>query len=114
MFQADHHGHCVIILSIDYSSAFNTIVPTMPIIKLRTLGLSTSLCNCILDFLTGLPQVVRIGNNRSATLILNTGDPQGCVPQIFRKFYSCTIESLVASPLGMATAQHSTVRRYRG
>ena len=30
-------------------------------------------------FLTGCPQVVRVGTNTSATLILNTGAPQGCV-----------------------------------
>jgi hypothetical protein len=39
-------------LFIDYSSAFNTIVPSKLIAKLRTLGLSTVLCNWILDFLT--------------------------------------------------------------
>jgi hypothetical protein len=54
-------------------------VPTKRITKLRTLGLNTSLCNWILDFLTGHPQVVRLGNNTSATLILNTGAPQGYV-----------------------------------
>ena len=27
-----------------------------------------------------LPQVVRVDNNTSATLILNTGAPQGCLP----------------------------------
>ena len=66
-------------LFIDYSSAFDTIVPTKLITKLMTLGLNTSLCNWILDFLTGRPQVVRVGNNTSTTLILNTGVPQGCV-----------------------------------
>jgi hypothetical protein len=66
-------------LFIDHSSAFNTIVPTQLITKLRTLGLNTSLCNWILDFLTGRPQVVRVSNNTSATLILNTGAPQGCM-----------------------------------
>ena len=66
-------------LFIDYSSAFNTIVPSKLITKLRILGLNTSLCNWILDFLTGLPQVVRVGSNTSATLILNTGAPQVCV-----------------------------------
>jgi hypothetical protein len=59
-------------LFIDYISAFNTIVPSKLITKLRTLGLNTSLCNWILDFLTGHPQVVRVGNT-STTLILNTG-----------------------------------------
>jgi hypothetical protein len=43
-------------LFIDYSSAFLTIVPTKLITKLRTLGLNTTLCNCILDFLTGHPR----------------------------------------------------------
>ena len=55
-------------LFIDYSSVFNTIVPTKLITKLKTLGLNTSLCNWIMKFLTGRPQVVRVG-----TLILNTG-----------------------------------------
>ena len=66
-------------LFIDYSSVFNTIVPSKLITKLRTLGLNTSLCNWLLDFLTGRPQVVRVDNNTSATLILNTGAPQGWV-----------------------------------
>ena len=66
-------------LFIDYSSAFNTIVPSKLITKLRILGLNTSLCNWILDFLTGRPQVVRVGSNTSATLILKPGAPQGCV-----------------------------------
>ena len=66
-------------LFIDYSSAFNTTVPTKLITKLRTLGLNTSLCNWILDIMTGRPQVVRVGNNTSSRLILSTGAPQGCV-----------------------------------
>ena len=57
----------------------STSVPSKLITKLRILGLNTSLCNWILDFLTGRPQVVRVGSNTSATLILNTGAPQGCV-----------------------------------
>ena len=66
-------------LFIDYSSAFNTIVPTKLITELRTLGLNTSFCNWILNFLTGRPQVVRVGKNTAAMLILNTGAPQWCV-----------------------------------
>ena len=63
-------------LFIDKSSAFNTIVPSKLITKLRTLELNASLCNWILDFLMGRPQVVRGGNNTSAILILNTGHAQ--------------------------------------
>ena len=75
----DKKNTYVRMLLIDYSSAFNTVVPSKLINKLRTLGLNTSLCYWFLDFLTGRPQVVRVGNNRSATLIPNTGAPQGCV-----------------------------------
>jgi hypothetical protein len=73
-------------LFIDCSSASNTIVPSKLITMLRTPGLNSSLCNWILDFLTGRPQVVRVGNNKSAILILNTGAPQGCVlsPLLYR------------------------------
>ena len=79
LFHLDKWNIYVTMLFIDYSSAFNTIVPSKLINKLRTLGLNTSLCNWILNFLTGRPQVVRVGSNTYVTLILNTGAPQGCV-----------------------------------
>ncbi len=66
-------------LFVDYSSAFNTIVPATLVAKLQTLGLNRSLCSWILDFLTGRSQVVRMGNNTSSPLTLNTGASQGCV-----------------------------------
>jgi gmma-aminobutyric acid receptor subunit gamma/cGMP-dependent protein kinase 2 len=69
-------------LFIDYSSAFNTIVPYKLyklFIKLEALGLNPALCNWVLDFLTGRPQVVKVGNNISTSLTLNTGALQGCV-----------------------------------
>jgi len=66
-------------LFIDYSSAFNTIIPSRLVSKLVDLGLSTSLCKWIFHFLTGRPQVVRIGDRTSSTLITNTGTLQGCV-----------------------------------
>jgi hypothetical protein len=51
----DKRNTYVRMLFIDYSSAFNTTVPSKRINKLRTLRLNTSLCNWILDFLTGRP-----------------------------------------------------------
>ncbi|KAK3556547.1 hypothetical protein QTP70_009456 [Hemibagrus guttatus] len=70
---------CVRMLLIDFSSAFNTIIPQHLIEKLSLLGLNTSFCNWILDFLTGRPQSVRIGNSFSSITTLRTGAPQGCV-----------------------------------
>ncbi len=49
-------------LFIDFSSAFNTIIPQQLINKLHLLGLNNSLCNWILDFLTGRPQSVRVSH----------------------------------------------------
>ena len=43
------------------------------------MGLNHALCNWALDFLTGHPQVVKVGNNISTLLTLNTGPSQGCV-----------------------------------
>ena len=54
--QLNKRNTYVRMLFIDYSSAFNTIVPSKLINKLRTLGLNTSLCNWILDFLKGRPR----------------------------------------------------------
>lgn len=38
------------LLFVDYSSAFNTVIPSKLIQKLLDLGLSATLCNWILDF----------------------------------------------------------------
>ncbi len=80
-------------LFIDFSSAFNTIIPQQLINKLSRLGLNNSLCNWILDFLTGRPQSVRVGHNTSSTTTLSTGAPQGCVlsPLLFTLLtHDCT------------------------
>ncbi len=84
-------------LFVDYSSAFNTIVPATQVVKLQTLGLNRSLCSWILDFLTGRSQVVRMGNNTSSPLTLNTGAPQGCVlsPLLYSLYtHDCTATQL--------------------
>ncbi len=80
-------------LFIDFSSVFNTIIPQQLINKLNLLGLNNSLCNWILDFLTGRPQSVRVGHNTSSTTTLSTGAPQGCVlsPLLFTLLtHDCT------------------------
>ncbi len=73
------NGNYVRLLFIDYSSAFNTKVPTKLAVKLSDLGLDTSLCDWIQDFLTARPQVVKVGQFTSNSITLNVGAPQGCV-----------------------------------
>ncbi len=74
------NGNYARLLFIDYSSAFNTIVPIKLTNKLTGLGLNTTLCDWIQDFLTGRPQVVKLGQYTSNSITLNVGAPQGCVP----------------------------------
>lgn len=77
------------ILFIDYSSAFNTIVPLKLYNKLLGMMLfPTSICNWIFDFLTHRRQFVRVGSIRSTTITINTGTPQGCVlsPMLYSLF----------------------------
>ena len=79
-------------LFIDYRSAFNTVIPTKLAGKLLTLGLTPTLCNWVLNFLTDRPQSVRIGSRTSSTRTVSTGTPQGCVlsPLLYTLFtYDC-------------------------
>ncbi|KAL2085072.1 hypothetical protein ACEWY4_018392 [Coilia grayii] len=72
-------GNYVRMLFIDFSSAFNTIIPLKLVTKMKALGLNSTLCHWILDFLTNRSQVVRVGGLTSDILTINTGAPQGCV-----------------------------------
>lgn len=65
------------LLFVDFSSAFNTIVPQHLVDKLGSLGFSAPLCNWLLGFLTERSQ--RVGSNISSSIPLSVGSPQGCV-----------------------------------
>ncbi len=73
------NGNYVRLLFIDYSSAFNTIVPTKLAVKLSDLSITSLLCDWIQDFLTGRPQVVKVAQFTSNSITLTVGAPQGCV-----------------------------------
>ncbi len=87
-------------LFVDYSSAFNTIVPSQLINKLHALGLTPSICNWLLDFLTNRSQSVRLDMFTTSTITLSTGVPQGCVlgPLLYALFthdYQATHDSYI-------------------
>ncbi|KAI3360698.1 hypothetical protein L3Q82_012843 [Scortum barcoo] len=77
-------------LFLDFSSAFNTIIPQHLVGKLGLLGFSTPLCNWLLDFLTERPQSVRVGKNTSSVITLSTGSPQG-----FCRCHDTTVVGLI-------------------
>ncbi|CAI5669565.1 unnamed protein product [Oreochromis niloticus] len=79
--------------NIKSQTTFNTIVPSKLDRKLQDLGLSSSLCSWILNFLSDRRQVVRLGSTTSSPITLNTGAPQGCVlsPLLYSLYtYDCT------------------------
>lgn len=86
-------GNYACLLFIDFILVLNTIVPLRLVAKLGDLGLSTSLCSRVLNFLTSRPQVGKIGNWNSGSRTLNTintTSPQGCVlSPLLDSLYTC-------------------------
>ncbi len=72
-------GSYVRVRFVDFSSAFNTIIPDTLQNKLTQLSAPTSICQWITSFLTDRQQVVRLGKLSSSTRTISTGAPQGCV-----------------------------------
>ncbi len=75
----EHQGTYVRLLFLDFSSAFNTILPSRRFSKMSDLGIQYNICLWIKDFLTE----VRMGPHNSSTLTISTGVPQGCVLSLF-------------------------------
>mgnify|MGYP001795631533 FL=1 len=71
-----HYARC---LFIDFTSAFNTISPTILVDQLITTNLNPALINLVYDFLTNRKQQVRTALGISPPLSTNIGSPQGCV-----------------------------------
>ncbi len=78
---------------VDFSSAFNTIIPETLQNKLTQLSVPTSICQWITSFLTDRQQVVKLEKFSSSTRTISTGATQGCVlsPLIFSLYTNdCT------------------------
>ncbi|KAK3548145.1 hypothetical protein QTP70_004851 [Hemibagrus guttatus] len=91
----EQQGSYVQLLFVDFSPAFNTIIPYKLMDKLGDVGLHNpqSTCMWIYSFLTGRSQRVRVGHHTSTVLSISTGSPQGCVlsPLLYTLFtQDCT------------------------
>ncbi len=72
-------GTYVRTLFVDFSSAFNTIIPNLLLPKLAQLFVPTSIYQWINSFLTDRQQIVRLGKYTSSTRTISTGAPRRCV-----------------------------------
>ena len=89
----DSPGTYARMLFVDFSSAFNTIIPEVLLTKLTQLTVPASTCQWITNFLIDRKQQVRLGETTSSTRSVSTGAPQGCVlsPLLFSLYTNdCT------------------------
>ncbi len=78
---------------MDFSSAFNTIIPTLLQTKLTQLLVPSFICQWITSFLTDRQQLVKLGKFMSDSHIISIGAPQGCIlsPLLFSLYTNdCT------------------------
>ncbi|KAF0032199.1 hypothetical protein F2P81_014489 [Scophthalmus maximus] len=81
------------ILFVDFSFAFNTIIPVLLHDKLSQLQVTDPTCRWITNFLSDRKQHMKLGKHVSNSLTVNTGSPEGCVlpPLLFFLYTnSCT------------------------
>ncbi|KAI4882367.1 hypothetical protein NFI96_008890 [Prochilodus magdalenae] len=109
----DCQNSYVRMLFIDFSAAFNTVIPSKLISKLNHLGISTTLCNWISDFLTDRPQSVKLDNLSSSVISLNTGVPQGCVlsPILYSLFTHDCVPIYGSTVIGLIKDNDETAYR---
>ncbi len=85
---------------MDFSSAFNTIIPNLLLPPPSQLSVPTSICQWINSFLTDKQQLMRLGKYTSST-----GAPQGCAlsPLLFSLYTNdCTSKVLSVKLLKFA------------
>ncbi|XP_071355053.1 nuclear factor 7, brain-like, partial [Trachinotus anak] len=66
------------LLFVDFSSAFNTIIPALLQDKLSQLSVPDSTCRWITDFLSDRRQHVKLGKHVSDSQTISTGSPHLC------------------------------------
>ncbi len=106
----DKPGNYARILFVDFSSAFDSIMPDLLSDKLTQLSVPTSICQWIISFLTDRQQLVRLGKLTSRTLIISTGAPQGCVlsPLLFSLY--TRMAALQRTPLSSSWSLRMTLQ----
>ncbi|KAK3516038.1 hypothetical protein QTP70_002514 [Hemibagrus guttatus] len=110
----DKSGTYVRLLFLDFSSAFNTIIPTLLQTKLTQLSVPSSICQWITSFVTDRQQLVKLGKftsySRTTTPLLKFADDTtviGLIQDSHESAYRQEVEQLAAwcsvNNLGLTT-----------
>ncbi|XP_054872390.1 uncharacterized protein LOC118470055 [Amphiprion ocellaris] len=75
----ENPGSTVRVMFFDFSSAFNTIQPSLLSVKLEGAGVDCHLAAWTIDYLTNRPQYVRLQDCVSDVVVSSMGAPQGTV-----------------------------------
>ncbi len=102
----DRPGAYVRILFVDFSWAFNTIIPNLLLPKLTQLSVPTSICQWINSFLTDRQQLVRLGKYTSSSRMNSTWAPQGCVLSPLLFSLSTHLKTPLSSSWSLQTTPH--------
>ncbi len=86
----ENTGSAVRVMFFDFSSAFNTIQPSLLRVKMEGAGVDQHLAAWTTDYLTNRPQYVRLQHCVSDVVLCSTGAPQGTVlsPFLFTLYTS--------------------------
>ena len=80
VFHSADNGHSTLLVSLDYSAAFDTVDHSILFDRLKySFGFTGTACTWLQSYLTGRSQFVKLGNYDSSSTSITTGVPQGSV-----------------------------------
>lgn len=96
IIRATDSGMLTALVLLDYSKAFDSIDHEILMAIMSVVGLSENATRLVKNYLSNRKQIVKIGDNLSSSLSLDSGVPQGSVtgPLLFT-MYTCNFHNCI-------------------